>query len=331
MGTSRIAHCSRRTLIRQALGAVALPIATRVAGAQAYPARPVTVLVGFPAGSGVDVVARLVAEWLSKRLGQTFVVENWPGAGTNVATAAVVRAPADGYTLLWVNATNAVNASLYDKLDFDFIRDIAPVAGVARINIVMVVDASLPPRTLPEFIAYAKMNPGKVAMASPFVGTVPHLAAVMFKSMASLDMPHVPYASDAEALADLQAGKVQAQFSGIGAAIGLIRAGKVRALAVTTAARSPALPEVPTVGEFLPGYEASSLFGVGAPRNTPAGIVDTLSREIGAALADPQVSTRLSGSGNAPMPMSPAEFGKFIAAETEKWARAVKLAGAKAG
>jgi tripartite-type tricarboxylate transporter receptor subunit TctC len=319
----------RRQFLHLAAGAAALPAVSRIAAAQAYPTRPVTIIVGFPAGSGVDLTARLFAQWLSERLGQPFTVDNRVGAGTNNAAEAVVRAPADGYTLLLANAANAINATLYENLNFNFIRDIAPVAGISRITIVMVVSPSFPAKTLPEFISYAKSNPGKVTMASPFSGTPPHLAAALFKVMTGLDMPHVPYPGDAQALVDLLNGKVQVQFSGPGAAIEYIRTGKLRALAVTTKTRFQALPDVPTVGEFVAGYEASSWFGIGAPKGTPTAIIDRVNKEINVGFVDLKVKARLDELGNLPMPMTPAEFGKFVADETEKWARVVKLAGIK--
>ena len=319
----------RRNFLHLAAGAAALPAVARFAWAQAYPTRPVHIIVGFPAGSGVDLTARAIGQSLSELLGQPFVIENRPGAGTNIATEAVVCAPSDGYTLLWANAANAVNAALYQKLSFDFIRDITPVAGVARIPIVIVVSPSFPAKTVPELIAYAKANPGKVTMASPFRGTVPHLSAVMFKVMTGIDVRHEPYPSDPQALTDLLGGKVQVQFSGLGAAIEYIRTGKLRALAVTAATRSQALPDVPTAGEFVTGYEASSWFGVGAPRNTPAEVVDRLNKAINGSLADAKTKARLDELGNVPMPMTPGEFGKFVAEETEKWAKVVKLAGLK--
>jgi tripartite-type tricarboxylate transporter receptor subunit TctC len=319
----------RRSFLHLAAGAAALPALSRVARAQSYPSRPVNIIVGFPAGSGVDLTARLFAQWLSERLGQPVTVENRVGAGTNNAAEAVVRAPADGYTLLLSNAANAINATLYENLSFNFIRDIAPVAGISRITIVMVINPAFPAKTVPEFIAYAKANPGKVTMASPFSGTPPHLAAALFKATTGLDMPHVPYPSDAQALVDLLNDKVQVQFTGPGAAIEYIRTGKLRALAVTTATRFHALPETPTVGEFVPGYEASSWFGLGAPKNTPTEIIDRINREINTGFSDPKVKGRLDELGNVPMPMTPAEFGKFVTSETEKWGKAVKLAGIK--
>jgi tripartite-type tricarboxylate transporter receptor subunit TctC len=319
----------RRRFLHLAAGAAALPAVPHIARAQAYPTRPVSIIVGFQAGSGIDRLAHLIGQWLSERLGQQFNIENRLGAGTNIATEAVVHAPADGHTLLVANAANAINATLYDKLNFNFIRDIAPVAGLTRIPIVIVVNPSFPAKTVPELIAYAKANPGKITMASPFSGTLPHLAAALFKVMAGINISHVPYPGDVPALNDLLAGKVQLQFSGLGAAMEYIKPGKVRALAVTPALRSEALPDIPTVDEFLPGYEASTWTGLGAPKSTPTEIVDTLNKEINAGLADPQMKARLDELGNVPMPMTPAEFRKFVADETEKWGRVVKLVGIK--
>jgi tripartite-type tricarboxylate transporter receptor subunit TctC len=319
----------RRRFLHLAVGAAALPAVPHIARAQAYPTRPVSIFVGFQAGSGIDRVAHLIGQWFSERLGQPFNIENRLGAGTNIATEAVVRAPADGHALLVANAANAINATLYDKLNFNFIRDIAPVAGLTRIPIVIVVNPSFPTKTVPELIAYAKANPGKVTMASPFSGTLPHLAAALFKVRTGVDMSHVPYPGDVPALNDLLARKVQLQFSGLGAAMEYIKSGKVSALAVTTALRFEALPDIPTVGEFLPGYDANTWTGIGAPKSTPTEIVDRLNKEINAGLADPKIEARLDELGNVPMPMTPAEFGKFVADETEKWGRVVKLVGIK--
>jgi tripartite-type tricarboxylate transporter receptor subunit TctC len=320
----------RRIFLHLAAGAAALPAVSRRAGAQTYPTRPVNIIVGFPAGSGVDATTRLFGQWLSERLGQPFTVENRLGDGTNAAAEAVVRAPADGTTLLLATVANAINATLYEKLNFNFVRDITPVAGITRITIVMVVHPSFPAKTVPEFIAYAKANPGKVILASPFVGTPTHLAGSLFKMMTGVDLPQVIYpGGDVPALIDLLGGKVQVQFSGPGAAMEYIRSGKLRALAVTTTTRFQALPDVPTMGEFVPDYEVSSWFGLGAPRNTPIEIVDRLNRAINAGLADPKTRARLDELGNVPMSMTPAEFGKFVADETEKWAKVVKLSGIK--
>jgi tripartite-type tricarboxylate transporter receptor subunit TctC len=319
----------RRTFLHLAAGAAALPAASRAAWAQTYPSRPARIIVGFPAGSGIDHTAHMIGQWLSERLGQPFSIENRLGAGTNIATEAVVHAPADGYTLLLANAANAINATLYEKLNFNFIRDITPVAGLTSVPIVMVVNPSFPANTIPELIAYAKANPGTIKMASPFSGTLPHLSAALFKVTTGVDMPHLPYPGDVPALNDLVAGKVQLQFSGLGAAIEYIRAGKLRPLAVTTAMRAEALPNIPTVGEFVPGYEASAWTGIGAPKNTPAEIVERVNKEINGGLADSKMKARIADLGAVPMPMTPAEFGKFITDETEKWGKVVKSVGIK--
>ena len=279
----------RRQILHLAAGAAALPAASRVAWAQAYPSRPVRLIVGFTAGSAPDIVARLMGQWLSERLGQQFLVENRPGAGGNIGTEVVVRAPADGYTLLLVGAPNAINTTLYDKLSFNFLRDIAPVAGISRERIVMVVHPSFPAKTVPEFIAYAKANPGKVAMASPGNGSSPHVSGELFKMMAGIEMIHVPYRGGGQVMTDLIAGQVQVSFIGLSVAVEHIRSGKLRALAVTAATRSEVLPDIPTVGDFVPGYEASAFWGIGAPRNTPGEIVDKLNKEINASLSDPQI------------------------------------------
>ena len=286
-------------------------------------------IVGFAAGGAPDILARLMGQWLSERLGQPFVIENRPGAGSNIATEAVVRAPPDGYTLLLVSPANAINATLYDKLNFNFIRDIAPVAGIIREPHVMVVNPSVPAKTVPEFIAYAKANPGKLNMASAGNGTAAHVAGELFKMMTGVDMVHVPYRGAAPALTDLLGGQVQVMFAAMPASIEYIRAGKLRALAVTTATRSEALPDIPTVGEFVPGYEASAWFGVGAPKNTPAEIIDKLNKEINAALADPKIKARLADLGGTVLPGSPADFGKLIADETEKWGKVIRAANIK--
>ena len=320
----------RRKFLYLAAGAAALPIISRVARAQTYPTRPVRVIVGVTAGSAPDIVARLVGQWLSEMLGQQFLVENRPGAGTNIGTEVVVRAPADGYTLLLVGAPNAINTTLYDKLSFNFLRDIAPVAAISRERIVMVVPPSFPATTVPEFIAYAKANPGKVTMASPGNGSSPHVSGELFKMMTGIDMIHVPYRGGGQVMTDLIAAQVQVSFIGLTVAIEHIRSGKVRALAVTTATRSDMLPDIPTVGDFVPGYEASAFWGVGAPRNTPAEIIDKLNKEVNAALADPKIKSRIADTGGTVLPGSPADFGKFIADETEKWAKVIKFAGIKA-
>ena len=276
-----------------------------------------------------DIVARLIGQWLSERLGQPFIIENRPGAGSNIATEAVVRAPPDGYTLLLVGPPNAINATLYDKLNFNFIRDIAPVASIVRVPNVMVVNPSVPAKTVPEFIAYAKANPGKINMASAGIGSSAHVAGELFKMMTGVDMVHVPYRGAAPALTDLLGGQVQVCSPRMPASIEYIKAGKLRALAVTTATRSEALPDVPTVGEFVPGYEASSWYGVGAPKNTPAEIVDKLNKEINAALADPKIKARLADLGGTALAGSPADFGKLIADETEKWGKVIRAANIK--
>src|SRR6516165_2755657 len=320
----------RRNFLHLAAGAAALSTISRVAWAQAYPTRPVRVIIGYPPGASADTTARLMAQWLSERLGQSFVVESRPGGGTNIATEAVVRATADGYTLLVVGTAQAVNATLYGRLNYNFIRDIAPVAGLIRFASVVVVHPSFPAKTVPEFIAYAKASPGKISMASAGIGSGPHVAGELFKMMTGADMVHVPYRGGGPALTDLLGGQVQVYFPTTVASIGYIRAGRLRALAVTTATRSAALPDIPTVAEFLLGYEASFWYGVGVPKNTPAEIVDKLNEAINAGLADPTIKARLADLGGVPMPMSPADFGKLIAEETEKWGTAVKFSGAKA-
>jgi tripartite-type tricarboxylate transporter receptor subunit TctC len=319
----------RRQFLHLAAGAAALSTISRIARAQAYPSRPVRVIVPFAPAGTTDIVARLMGQWLSERLGQQFVIENRPGAGTNIATEAVVRAPPDGYTLLTVGAPAAINATLYDKLNFNFIRDIAPVASIIREPLVMVVNPSVPAKTVPEFIAYAKANPGKLNMASVGNGSSPHVAGELFKMMTGVNMVHVGYRSSGPALIDLLGGQVQVMFNGAGSAIEHIRAGKLRALAVTTATRSEALPEVPTVGKFVPGYEASAFFGIGAPKNTPAEIVEKLNKEINAGLVDPQLKARIAELGGTVITGSPIAFAKLIADETEKWGKVVKFSGAK--
>jgi tripartite-type tricarboxylate transporter receptor subunit TctC len=321
---------ARRNFLHLAVGTAALPAVSRIALAQTYPSRPVRIIVGLAAGGGADITARLIGQWLSDRLGQQFIVENRPGAGNNIATEAVVRAPADGYTLLLVGSFNAVNATLYDKLNFNFIRDIAPVAGIVVVPYVMVVNPSVPAATVPEFIAYAKSNPGKISMASAGKGTTPHLAGELFKMMAGVDMVHVPYRGGGPALIDLLGGQVQIYFASTVSSIEYIRAGRLRALAVTTATRSEALPDLPTVGEFVPGYETIGWFGVGVPKNTPTEIVDKLNNEVNAALVDPKMKARLADLGGVALPGSPAEFGKLIADETEKWSKVIRAGNIKA-
>jgi tripartite-type tricarboxylate transporter receptor subunit TctC len=320
----------RRQILHFAVGAVALPAFSRIAWAQAYPTRPVRIIVGFPAGGPADFVARLMGKWLSERLGQPFVIENRPGASSNIATEIVVRAPPDGYTLLLANSANTINATLYEKLNFDIVRDIAPVASIVRSPNVMVVNPTFPAKTVPEFIAYAKANPGKINFASGGNGSTLHIAGELFKMMAGVDMVEVPYKGNAPALTDLLGGQVQVMFTLIFTSIEHIRAGRLRALAVTTATRSEALPDIPTVGDFVPGYEASTWWGVGAPKNTPADIINKLNKEINAGLADANLKARFAELGGTPLPGSPADFGKLIADETEKWAKVIKFAGIKA-
>jgi len=320
----------RRKFLHLAAGAAALPAASRLARAQTYPSRPVRIVVGFAPGGGADITARLIGQWLSERLGQPFIIDNRPGAGSNIATEAVVRAPADGYTLLLVGAFNAVNATLYDKLNFNFIRDIAPVATMYYVPNVMAVHPSFPAKTILEFIAYSKSNPGKVNMGSGTTGASMHMSGELFKIMAGIDMVPVPYRGAGPALTDLLAGQVQVSFPTMPASIEHIRTGKLRALAVTTAKRSDALPGIPTVGEFLPGYESSAWYGVAAPKNTPAEIIDKLNKEINAGLADPKIKARLADFGGTPLVGSPADFGKLIADETEKWGKVIRAANIKA-
>lgn len=317
----------RRVLL--AGGSAALASMSGLARAQTYPTRPVRILVGFVAGGNFDIVARLMGQWLSEQLRQPVIVENRPGASSNLATEAVVRAPADGYTLLLGGAVNAVNATLYDTLAFDFIRDLAPVAGVSRFPNVMAVNASFPARTVPEFIAYAKANPGKVNQGSSGNGTTQHLAGALFKTMTGADFLHVPYKGAPQAITDLLNGQLQVVFEPLPASIQHIKSGKLRALAVTTAARSDALPEVPAVAEFVPGYEASGWNGVCAPRNTPVEIIGKLNSAINAGLADPKLKARLADLGATTLPGSPADFGKLIAEETEKWAKVIRAGNIK--
>jgi tripartite-type tricarboxylate transporter receptor subunit TctC len=319
----------RRRFLHLAVGSVALPVVSRIAMAQAYPSRPVRIIVGFAPGGPSDIIARLMGQWLSERLGQPFVIENRSGGATNIATEAVVRAPADGYTLLMVGPAQAINATLYDKLNFHFIRDTTSVAGIVVGPNVMVVNPSVPATTLPEFIAHAKANAGKLSMASGGVGSVGHVSGELFKMMTGVNMVHVPYRGAAPMFTDLLAGQVQVYFGPLPGAIEYIRAGKVRALAVTTAARSEALPNIATVAEFVPGYEASVWQGIGAPKGTPAEIVETLNKEINAALADPRMKARLADLGGTVLPGSPSDFGKFLADETEKWAKVIRFAGIK--
>jgi tripartite-type tricarboxylate transporter receptor subunit TctC len=318
---------SRRRSFQLAAFAVVLPIASRIARAQDYPSRPVRVIVGFSAGGAPDILARLIGQSLSDRLGQPFVVENRPGASGSIATEAVVVAPADGYTLLLVALPDAVNATLYQNLPYNFLRDIAPVAAISRDPDVMIVNPSFPAKTVPEFISFAKANPGKINMASPGVGSSPHMAGELFKFMTGIDMAHVAYRGSAPALTDLLGGQVQVYFAPISASIEYIKAGKLRALAVTTASRAEALPDVPVISDFVPGYEVSAWYGIGAPKNTPMEIVNRLNTAINAGLTNSELKARLADLGSSAFVVSASEFGKFIAAETEKWAKVVKFAG----
>jgi tripartite-type tricarboxylate transporter receptor subunit TctC len=320
---------ARRSFLHLAAGAAALSAASRIASGQTYPVRPVRIIVGFPPGGPTDIVARLTGQWLSQRLGQPFVVENRPGAGSSIAAEEVVRAPPDGYTLLLVSPPNVTNTTLYPNLNFNFTRDIAPVASVMRTPVVMLVNESFPAKTVPEFIAYARTKPGKISFASPGIGTTSHLAGELFKMTAGLDIVHVPYCGSASALTDLLGEQVQVLFNPPLGLVEYIRAGKIRALAVTTAARVETLPEVPPMSDFLSSYEASAWFGLGAPKNTPAEIVNRLNNEINAALADAAVKTRVADLGAAVFAESPAEFGKFLIDETEKWAKVITAAGIK--
>jgi tripartite-type tricarboxylate transporter receptor subunit TctC len=319
----------RRQFLHLVAVAAMLPAASRIAKAQGYPTRPVRIIVGFTAGGNFDLTARLISQWLSQRLGQQFIVENRPGAGTNIATEAVVRAPADGHTLLLGGAVNAINATLYEKLNFDFLRDIAPVASVIRFPNVIDLNPSFPAKTIPEFIAYAKANPAKVNMASSGNGTSQHLSGELFKMMTGVNLVHVPYRGAPQALTDLIGGQVQVSFDPLPPAIELIRSGKVRALAVTTAVRSDALPDVSTVGEFVPGYEASGWNGIVAPRNTPIEIIQKLNTEINAGLADPGIRAKLTDLGGMVLAGSAADFGKLIADEIDKWGKVIRFAGVK--
>jgi tripartite-type tricarboxylate transporter receptor subunit TctC len=319
----------RRKFLHLAAGTATLPIVPRIASALDYPTRPVRIIVGFPPGGAADIAARLTAQWLSQRLHQQFIVENRPGAASNIAAETVVRADADGYTLLLVTTTNAINATLYDHLSFNFVRDLALVAGIVRVPNAMVINPSVPVDTVPAFIAYAKANPGKINMASGGVGTPVHVAGELFKAMCGINLVHVPYHGDAPALVDLVGGQVQVMFDLLSASIGFIRSGKLRALAVTTATRSDALPNVPTIGEFVPGYEASSWEALAAPRDTPGKIIGRLNDEINAAFADTTFIARLADFGGVPLAGSPSDFGKFFAEETEKWAKIIRIANIK--
>ena len=329
LSKSTISRHPRRHFLRLMAGAAMLPASFRTAWALDYPSRPVHILVGFAAGGPNDISARLIAQWLSRRLGRQFVVENRAGAGGNIAIEAVVHAPADGYTLLLVPTPAAINATLYHNLTFNFIRDITPVAGIVRVPEVMVVNPALPAKTVPEFIAYAKANPGKINMATAGNGTVPHVAGELFKFMAGINLVNVGYRGGGPALVDLLGGQVQTMFEPTLSTLPHIREGRLRALAVTSATRSDALPEVPAMGEFVPGYEATAWFGIGAPKNVPSEVVETLNREINAGLADAKLKEQLVGLGGMPMPMSAHEFSALIASETDKWAKGIKFAGIK--
>jgi tripartite-type tricarboxylate transporter receptor subunit TctC len=318
---------SRRQFLRLAAGLATPPLLSGLAGADTYPSRPVRILVGFAAGGPNDILARLVAQWCSGRLGQQFIVENRPGAGSNIATDAVVRAPPDGHTLLLVGSPNAINATLYENLNFNFLRDIAPVASLTRGALVMVTHPSVPANTIPEFIAYAKANPGRLSYGSGGVGGITHIAAELFKQEAGgLDLQHVPYRGVAPAITDLLGGQVQVVFANLAPSIGYIGSGRLRALGITTAARSEALPDLPAIGEFVPGYEASSVFGIGAPKDTPTEIIDRLNKVANAALADSGFKMRLRSLDATALGGSPADFGKVMAGETEKWAKVISLA-----
>jgi tripartite-type tricarboxylate transporter receptor subunit TctC len=320
----------RRKFLHLAAGAAALPAASHIASAQTYPSRPVRLIVGFPPGGGADTTARLIGQWLSERLGQPFIIENRAGAGGNIAAEAAVKAPADGYTLLLVLTNNAVNATLYDKLNFNFIRDIAPVASLVRVTGVLDVNPSLPVRTVPEFIAYAKANPGKLNMGSGGVGSSQHVAGELFKMMTGVDLVHVPYRGGAPAVADLLAGQVQVMFDALPESIGHIKAGNLRSLAVLTATRSKALPDLPTMSDFVPGFETSTWYGIGVPRYTTTAIINRLNNEINAALADPKLEARFDDLGMTLLLGSTADFAKLVADDTAKWAKVIKSLGIKA-
>ena len=321
---------SRRKFLHLSAGLAALPAASPRASANTYPTRPVRILAGFAAGGGVDITARIIGQWLSDRLGQSFITENRPGAGGNIATDLVVNAPPDGYTLLLSTVPNAVNATLYENLGFDFMRDTAPVAGIIRVAMVVLVHPSVPANTLPEFLSYVKANPGKVNMASAGIGSAPHMAGELFNFMAGVKMVHVPYRGQGPALADLLGGQVQVLFATTPGITDYIKSGRLRALGVTTASRVDVLPDVPPIGDVVAGYEASQWYGLCAPRKTPMEIVELLNREINAGLADPGVKARLADLGGEPLPGSPSAFGAFIGEETAKWAKVVSFAGIKA-
>ena len=318
----------RRQFLHLAAGALATAVA-RPAFADAYPSRPVRLLVGFTLAGGNDIIARLMGQWLTERLGQTFVIENRPGAGTNIAAEVVINSSPDGYTLFVTNLSNAINATLYEKLNFDFMRDMLSVAGIAQAPAVFAIHASVPATTVTEFIAHAKANPGRINMGSAGIGSTGHLAGELFKMMAGVNLIHVPYRGNAPALTDLIAGQIEVLFPSLGSSIEYVKTGKVRALATTDATRSNALPDVPTVAETLPGYQAASFYGIGAPRNTPAEVLEVLNKAVNAGLADPKLKARLADLGNVPLPGPPATFGKLIADEAEKWGKVIRFAGIK--
>jgi tripartite-type tricarboxylate transporter receptor subunit TctC len=327
--SARALEISRQRFLKLIASAVALPTFARIATGQNYPSRPIHIIVGFPPGGAADVTARLIGQWLSERLGQPFIIENRPGAGTNIGTEAVAKSPADGYTLLLVSVANTVNASLYESLNFDFIRDITPVAGLVRGPLVMEVNPSVPATTVPEFIAYAKANPGMINIASAGIGTPGHMASELFQLLTDLDLLDVPYRGGAPALTDLLAGQVHVMFDNLPTSLEYIRAGKLRALAVSTITRSDTMPDLPTVSEFVPGYEVSSWFGIGAPRNTPRQVVDKLNAEINAGLTTPKLKAQLMDLGSSPLIGSPADFGSLIVKETEKWRKVIRAAKIK--
>jgi tripartite-type tricarboxylate transporter receptor subunit TctC len=321
----------RRQFLRLAGAAAALPAISHIAGAQSYPTRPVRLIIGYPPGGSADITARLIGQWLSDRLGQQFVIESRPGAGTNIATEAALRSPPDGYTLFLVAPANAINATLYDKLNYNFIRDMTPIAGIIRFSNVMEVHPSVPVKTVPEFIAYAKANPGKLNFASSGNGSTIHMSGELFKMMTGVNIVHVPYRGGAPALTDLLAGQVQVMFDNVPTSAEHVRTGRLRGLAVTSTTRLAVLPDLPPLSDFLPGYESSAWYGLAAPKNTPAEIVDKLNKEVNAILADPKSKARFEELGATLLPGSPADFGKLVADETEKWGKVVKFAGVKAG
>jgi tripartite-type tricarboxylate transporter receptor subunit TctC len=319
----------RREFLHLTAGAAALPAVSRIAWAQAYPTRPVRIIVGFAPGQAIDIVTRLIGQWLSERLGQQFIIENRPGAGGNIATEAVVRAPPDGYTLLAIGSNNMINATLYEKLNYNFIRDIAPVASIYRVSQVMEVNPSFPAKTVPEFIAHAKAHPGEISFASAGNGSVAHVTGELFKMMTGVNMLHVPYRGAPPALTDLIAGQVHVMFDNMPSSIEHIRVGRLRPLAVTATTRLEALPDVPPLADFVPGFETSAWAGIGAPKDTPAEIIDKLNREINGGLVDPKIKARIADLGGMVLALSPTEYGKRIAEETEKWAKVMKYSGAK--